>query len=282
MLANVEARRVPRGSGEPVLVLGGTREGRLLADELLAAGFDPISSLVGATAAPRRPVGRVRTGGFGGIDGLTRWLRENRVRLVVDATHPYAAQMSEHAARAGRAAGVPVLRLDRPGWADHPGAVTWHWVDGHDQAASTAARLGSRPLLTIGRTGLEAYRRHLATYPVVVRVAEPWARATEPDAPSDSPGWPSTWRVLVARGPFDLESERRLLDEAAIDVLVSKDAGGQATAAKLEAARRRGIPVVMLRRPPAPAGVPTVPGVAQALSWCLSRRGRDRRRRRSR
>ncbi len=265
MLADVE-----------VLVLGGTREGRLVAQRLLAAGFDPISSLAGATAAPRLPAGRIRIGGFGGADGLTRWLRSNNIRMVVDATHPYAAQMSEHAAAAGQAAGVPVLRLDRPGWTDHPDAATWHWVDGHEVAAATSARRGSRPFLTIGRTGLAAYRRHLAAHPVLVRVAEPGVPAGD-----DAGEWPAPWRVLVARGPFDLESERRLLAGGAIDVLVSKDAGGRATAAKLDAARLAGVPVVMLRRPPTPAGVPTVPGVAEALSWCLGQ-GRDPRRRRSR
>src|SRR3954464_7318497 len=113
---------------EKVLLLGGTAEARRLAEALTADGVDVVSSLAGRTAAPVLPPGDVRIGGFGGAEGLAQWLRENPVRAVVDATHPFADTMTAHAAEAARAAGTPLLRLQRPGWREQPGD-DWRWVD---------------------------------------------------------------------------------------------------------------------------------------------------------
>src|SRR4051812_18058025 len=128
---------------EKVLLLGGTAEARRLAEALTADGVDVVSSLAGRTAAPVLPPGEVRIGGFGGAEGLARWLRENPVRAVVDATHPFAAAITAHAAQAATATGTPVLRLQRPGWREQPGD-DWRWGDSLDAAAEAGPRLAPR------------------------------------------------------------------------------------------------------------------------------------------
>lgn len=263
-------RRVGLGervSDARILVLGGTREGRELAHALAAAGFTPVTSLAGRTRDPGSPgAAAARIGGFGGVDGLAAWLSgpETAPRAVVDATHPYATRMSANAVSAAARSGVPLLRLHRPGWGERPDAVGWHWVADHEAAATAARTLGRRPFLTIGRQRLPSYAGPLGVLPVLARVADLPADETDP--------WPQRWTVLADRGPFALDAELALLAEHRIDVLVTKDSGGQDTVAKLDAAARRGVPVVILRRPPPPPGVPTVPDVAGALGWCAAYR----------
>ena len=194
-----------------------------------------------------------------------RWLTdaENAPRAVVDASHPYAARMSANAAAATDAAGVPLLRLDRPGWGSRADAVGWHWVNEHDAAAATVAALGRRPFLTIGRQRLSGYADRLGSLPVLARVAELGG--------SSAGDWPQRWIVFADRGPFELDAELALFAEHRIDVLVTKDSGGDDTVAKLDAAAAREVPVVVVRRPASPRDVPpapTVPDVAGALSWC--------------
>ncbi|MGY4769266.1 cobalt-precorrin-6A reductase [Kribbella sp. CWNU-51] len=235
-----------------VLLLGGTGEARELADVLVASGFEVVSSLAGRTTDARLPVGEVRSGGFGGAAGLARWLQANPVDAVVDATHPFAATMTSHAVTAARQVGVPLLVLRRPGWSAEPGD-TWHWVGSPAEAARLLPSLGSRVFLTIGRQGLEAF----ATTGL-------WTVARCVDAPEPRPSWCT---LVLARGPYDVDGELSLLREHRIDVVVSKDSGGPATSAKLEAARRLRIPVVVIRRPPLPSGVGVVDSVAQAAKW---------------
>lgn len=239
-----------------ILVLGGTGEGRLLAEALLERGHDCLLSLAGRTTAPLT-AGPVRTGGFGGVEGLVDHLRTHPVEAVVDATHPFAATMTRHAFEACARTGTPLLRLARPGWEDHRLAGDWEWVDDHQAAARAAARYPGRVLLTVGRQHTPDYVPALAERQVVARVAEP----------VESP-LPGHWRQLVARGPFRLHDELELLDD--VDVLVTKNSGGGATAAKLEAAARLGLPVVMVHRPEVPAGESVVGSVEEALAW-LSR-----------
>ncbi|GAA1722210.1 cobalt-precorrin-6A reductase [Kribbella yunnanensis] len=244
-----------------VLLLGGTGEARELATLLTAEGVAVTSSLAGRTKDLRLPDGAVRVGGFGGVDGLTRWLRENRVDAVIDATHPFAATMTEHALQATREVGVPLLILRRPGWTAGPGD-DWHWADTAADAA-TLLRAGSvlhqpsgadeRVFLTIGRQGLDAFAD-----------TGLWTLARCVDPPEPRPTWCT---LLLDRGPYDVAAELDLLREHRIDVLVTKDSGGPQTEAKLTAARELQLPVVLIRRPAAPLGVPVVETVEAAVSW---------------
>lgn len=250
--------RPPRPPRPPralrVLVLGGTAEARALAGLLHAdARFDTTSSLAGRTAAPALPAGRNRTGGFGGAAGLAGWLRAHRVDALVDATHPFAATISRNAADAAAATGVPLLVLRRPGWTAGPGD-DWHWTGGLADAAGLLPRLGTRAFLTVGRQDLAALAG--LRMPCVARCVEP-----------PGPPLPADCRVLLARGPFTVAGERAVLREHGIDVVLTKDSGGPSTAAKLTAAREARLPVVLVRRPPAPEGVRTVETPAAAADF---------------
>ena len=235
-----------------VLILGGTGEARRLAAALVDDGEDVLSSLAGRVADPLLPPGEVRISGFGGADGLAAWLEEHPVRAVVDATHPFAAAMTANAAGAARMTGTALLRLQRPGW--HPGpGDDWRWVDSLTAAAEAVAGYGS-VFLTTGRTGLGAFAELAGR--CLVRSVDP-----------PSPPFPEGAVVVLARGPFTVADEVALMREHGIDVLVTKDSGGAMTAAKLAAARELGVPVVLVRRPPPPPGVPVVGTVAEALAW---------------
>lgn len=288
-----------------VLLLGGTGEARRLADLLVAQGDEVVSSLAGRTTNALLPVGAVRQGGFGGVEGLISWLCEEQVDVLVDATHPFAATMTEHAAEAAHQTGTPFLVLHRPGWSDPagwsgpaggpgpagdpdpaggpdpgpagdpdpaggpdpgpaggPGLVrpsgAWHWVDSAAEAAQLLPQVGTRAFLTIGRQGLSAFSR-----------TGLWTLARCVDPPEVLPDWCT---ILLARGPFALEDELNLLREHQIDVLVTKDSGGDQTSAKLAAAQQLGVPVVVVRRPPLPPGVQAVESVDQVVEWLKGRR----------
>ncbi|MET7383151.1 cobalt-precorrin-6A reductase [Streptomyces sp. NPDC005526] len=236
-----------------VLVLGGTTEARELAAALAArSGTRVTTSLAGRVSRPGALAGEVRVGGFGGAEGLAAWLRAHRVDAVVDATHPFAESITRNAARAAAATGVPLVVLRRPGWRPAPGD-RWHPVTSLDAAAGLLPSLGRRVFLTTGRMGLAAFAG-LTGLHFVVRSVEPPGPPLPPDV-----------RVLTARGPFTVSGETELLRAHRIDVLVTKDSGGAATAAKLTAARELGLPVVVVGRPPLPEGVAAVPDVAAAL-----------------
>lgn len=239
-----------------ILLLGGTAEARALA-AALAGETRVVTSLAGRVANPRLPVGEVRVGGFGGPDGLARWLTEHGVRAVIDATHPFAERIGASAVVAAGRASVPLLRLQRPGWEPREGD-DWHWAENLDHAVTLLGTLGERVFLTSGRQGLAAFA-------VCTRQ---WFLARCVDPPE--PPLPPRIQVLLDRGPYPLEKERALLAGYRIDVLVTKDSGGTMTAAKLTAARERGIPVVVVRRPPRPES-PTVPDVPAAIAWVRHR-----------
>ena len=201
-------------------------------------------------------MGEVRIGGFGGPAALAGWLARHAIDAVVDATHPFAERISASAATACATAGVPLLRLERPGWTAQAGD-DWHWVDDLDQAAAAVPEIGSRVLLTSGRQGLAAFAGDSESW-YLIRCVDP------PDAPL-----PPRHEVRLDRGPYTLAGELSLIDEHSIDLLVTKDSGGPLTEAKLEAARVRAMPVIVIRRPPRPE-VTTVTTVAEAAAWAQS------------
>ncbi|MGW4479756.1 cobalt-precorrin-6A reductase [Rhodococcus triatomae] len=237
-----------------VLILGGTSEGRALAESLdMEPGLDVVSSLAGRVADPRLPVGAVRIGGFGGVGGLADWLRENDVDAVVDATHPFASRITTNAVAAARDAGVPLLVLRRPEWVPGVGD-RWHAVPDLGAAATAASALGRRVLLTIGRQGVDAFAEGSAWF--LIRAIDPPTVAVPPRS-----------EVLLARGPFTVDDEIATMRQHRIDVLVTKNSGGALTAAKLEAARTLGLPVVMVSRPGIPASVAVTSDIEQARTW---------------
>lgn len=237
-----------------ILILGGTSEARALAAELVRAGRNVLTSLAGRVSEPALPAGWVRIGGFGGVVGLAAFLRTKGVTAVVDATHPFAARIGTNAAAAAEQTGVPLLRLQRPGWADHPRAASWTWAPDGD-AARDAALPYDRPFLTTGRQSLATFLGWADRH-ALVRVVDP----PEIDLPA-------RWTVITARGPYGYGDERRLMVDFGVDLLLTKDSGGSYTAAKLDAAGDLGIPVVVIARPPRPGNVPTVGSVAEALTW---------------
>ena len=240
-----------------ILVLGGTAEARELAGALCAAGVPVTTSLAGRVTRPRLPEGDVRIGGFGGPEALAGWLAEHATAAVIDATHPFAERISASARQACAATGTPLLRLERPGFSERPGD-RWIWVEDLGQAARALASLGERVFLTTGRQGLAAF----AAVPDVwflIRCVDP------PDPPL-----PPRSAVVLDRGPYTVSGELALIDTHQIEVVVTKDSGGRHTEAKLAAARARGLPVVIVRRPPRPDGTP-VAGVAEAVRWARAR-----------
>lgn len=246
-----------------VLLLGGTGQARRLAGMLATRqGLRVITSLAGGVRAPKLPDGEVRIGGFGGADRLAEWLRAERVDALVDATHPFATAMTEAAVEASTATGIPLLVLRRPGW--QPSAADdWRWVGSLSEAAAALPGLGSRVFLTTGRQGLGAFAELDGMW-FLVRSIDP------PDPPL-----PPAMRLLLDRGPYSVDGELALLRRHRIDVLVSKDSGGSMTSAKLAAARAAGIPVLLLARPPLPAGATSVVStVEEALAW-LDRLGAE-------
>ena len=240
-----------------LLILGGTGEAAALAQGALARFGDAIrvtTALAGRTRQPGPLAGEVRIGGFGGAVGLAAYLAEHAIDRLIDATHPFAAEISRAARLAAEQTRVPRLVLRRPQWRRHP-LDRWIEVDNLAAAARLVGRVGRRAWLTVGATGLEAFAPAEGVS-FVVRLID------QPRAPLPLP----RCEIVLGRGPFSVVEERRLIARHAIDVVVCKASGGAATEAKLVAARELGLPVVMVRRPPAEPG-PAVETVAAALDW---------------
>lgn len=234
-----------------ILLLGGTGEARALA-AVLHPEVEVISSLAGRVPDPALPVGPVRIGGFGGAEGMRGWLVDERVEAVVDATHPFAATITAHAAQVCAELGVPHLVLARPAWA--PGDAIL--VGSDTEAAETVTGNGySRVFLTTGRSGTRAFKGVDAWF--LIRAVT----APDPDT------LPADHHLLLSRGPYDYDGELALLREHRIDVLVTKNSGGAMTEPKLRAAESAGVAVVMVDRPALPPGVQTVATVEEAASW---------------
>jgi precorrin-6A/cobalt-precorrin-6A reductase len=236
-----------------LLILGGTAEARALAATLVGRGVPVTTSLAGRVARPRLPPGEVRIGGFGGPEAMAGWLCERGVAAVVDATHPFAQRISGSAAVACAEADVPLLRLERPSWTERPGD-RWTWVDDLPGAAMAIPALGERVLLTTGRQGLPAFAAVTSAWFLV--------RCVDPPAPP----LPPRHALVLDRGPYTVKDELALVDRHGIDLVVTKDSGGSLTEAKLDAARARGLPVIVVRRPARPEG-PSVARVQDAVVW---------------
>ena len=236
-----------------VLLLGGTAEARALA-ELLHPKVDIISSLAGRVPNPALPVGPVRIGGFGGVEGLRTWLTESGVTAVVDATHPFAATITAHAASACAELDMPYVVLNRPPW--DPAGATVVATD-TEAAAIIAAKGYSRVFLTTGRSGVAAFADSDAWF--LIRVV------TAPDVAV----LPPNHELVLSRGPYRYEDESELLRSRGIEVLLTKNSGGGLTEAKLDAARALGVAVVMIRRPALPGGAAVVSSVQDAVAWVL-------------
>lgn len=224
---------------ERVLVLGGTSEGLDVAKALADAGFHTVTSLAGVTASPHLPAGEVRRGGFGGEEGLAGYAQAENLCAIIDATHPYAVQISRHAHGAAQKAKLPYLRLERAQWRAEP-ADRWIEVASVSGAVAALPR-SARPFVTIGRKEVAPFFSRSDLQGVVRMIEAPGVAI------------PGGWTLIQARPPFSLDDEVRLLEHHGITHLVSKNSGGELTRAKIIAARERKIPVVMVVRPDKPA-----------------------------
>jgi precorrin-6A/cobalt-precorrin-6A reductase len=242
-----------------VLILGGTAEASELARGLATdPRFETTVSLAGRTANPKAQPVRTRIGGFGGADGLADWLTRDATQAVVDATHPYADQISSNAVAACARLAIPLASITRPAWQPEPGD-TWLTVANAEAAADALGPKPRRVFLTLGRLELGAFTRAPHHHYVARTIDPPGDVALPPDL-----------RLLSGRGPFDREAESALLKREKIDLLVSKNSGGTATYAKIEAARHLGIAVVMIARPHKPYGH-AVESAEAAIVWLEQR-----------
>jgi len=237
-----------------VLLLGGTAEARALAAQL-DPDVDVISSLAGRVPNPALPVGEVRIGGFGGVDGMRRWLVDSKVDAVVDATHPYAATITAHAAAVCDGLALPHVVLARPAWPPGDAIVVGSDVEA---AKTVAVERYSRVFLTTGRSGTAAFADVDAWF--LIRAV------TAPDADT----LPRRHQLVLSRGPYHYDDEVALLREHRIDALVTKNSGGRMTRPKLDGAAALGVAVMMVDRPPLPPGVTTVSTVDEAVRWVTS------------
>jgi precorrin-6A/cobalt-precorrin-6A reductase len=237
-----------------VLILGGTGDAAALAAKAAQLpDLEIISSLAGRTQQPVSPTGNVRVGGFGGEAGLITYLQQQQIDLLIDTTHPFAAQISWHAAAAAEHCQIPHLMLVRPAWQQQDGD-RWIEVVSNEAAANVLPGLAQRVFLTIGRQELASFA-HLHRIWFLMRMIDP------PQDQALPPG-----EILLERGPFSLEHERLLLHTYKIEAIVSKNSGGDATYAKIIAAREMGLPVVMVQRPSMPK-VEQVADVVSAVQW---------------
>jgi precorrin-6A/cobalt-precorrin-6A reductase len=237
-----------------VLVLGGTLEASALARALAEAGVPATLSYMGRVERPKPQPVPVRVGGFGGVDGLVAWLRDHGVTHLVDATHPFAAQMSGNAIAAAALTGVPLIALTRPPWQPGPGD---RWTRVPDMAAAVAALAGParRVMLAIGRMHLAEFAAQ-PQHDYLLRLVDP---------PREAPPLPRH-SVVVDRGPFSAQADRNLMVRHGTELVVAKNAGGEGSVSKLIAARDLGLPVLMIDRPALPPRAEAAT-VGQVLDW---------------
>jgi len=243
-----------------LLILGGTTEASALARRIAGRrDLDPVLSFAGRTRNPTPPAIPFRVGGFGGITGLKTYLTEHRTDAVIDATHPFAVQMSRHAAAACHDLGVPLAAFTRPAWTSQDGD---RWIGVPDLAAAATA-LGKQPrtvFLTIGGVQVAAFAAAPQHHYIVRAIDRP-----------DAIRWLPSHRLILARGPFSVADEITLLRDEKVDVLITKNSGGAATEAKLLAARATGTEVIIVERP-APEDTVAFEVLDDVLAWIEAHR----------
>jgi precorrin-6A/cobalt-precorrin-6A reductase len=242
-----------------LLILGGTGDAVALAKHAIdLPGLAVMTSLAGRTSTPKQLVGEVRIGGFGGEAGLLEYLQTEKIDLLIDATHPFAAQISWNAAGAAKQVEIPSLMLIRPEWERLP-QDRWIEVDSIDTAVTAIPISAKRIFLTIGRQQLAPF----------ATLTDRWCLMRSIDLPDPAIQLPPG-EILLDRGPFSLDQELKLFKDYRIDAIVSKNSGGDATYAKILAAQELGLPIVMVQRPIVPDGE-KVQNVAGAIEWLCDR-----------
>ncbi len=236
------------------LLLGGTGDANALAQALVRARIDAVYSYAGRTQIPLPHVLPTRIGGFGGVAGLADHIRHNRITHVIDATHPFAAEMSRHAVEACAATDTPLMALERAPWVRSTGD-NWTEVADIDAAVGALPDAPARVFLAIGR-------QHIAPF-----AAKPQHAYTQRfvDATEHASPLPNA-EVIVSRGPFTPEGDRELMTSRKIDILVARNSGGNGARAKIDAARELGLPVIMIARPVLPER-PRVESVEEVIAW---------------
>src|SRR4051812_40948050 len=235
------------------LVLGGTADARLLAAEIARGGIDHVYSYGGRPRAPADQPLPTRIGGFGGVSGLASYIRREGITHVIDATHPFAAEMSRNAVAACAETGTPVLALERVPWTKAPGD---NWIEIPDVDAAVAA-LPEAPenvFLAIGR-------QHIAPFATKPQHAYTLRFVDPPEAPL-----PFAADVIVSRGPFTLEGELEMMRKRSITRIVARNSGGDGARAKIDAARTLGLPVIMIARSQLPERL-RIESVAEIMQW---------------
>lgn len=242
-----------------LLILGGTGDAVKLLDRASSLpGLKVITTLAGRTQVPKAVVGEVRVGGFGGEAGLVEYLNTEKIDLIIDATHPFAAQISWHVAGAATQTNIPRLMLLRPAWTRLP-EDDWIEVESIQKSVMAIPATAERIFITIGRQQLALF----------ARLTDRWCLMRSIDPPDPSIPLPPG-KLLLDRGPFTLESERQLLTQYRIQAIVSKNSGGDATYAKIIAARELKIPVITIHRPIVPEG-DRVADIESAIQWLIDR-----------
>ncbi|WP_448042570.1 cobalt-precorrin-6A reductase [Bradyrhizobium liaoningense] len=235
------------------LILGGTSDASLLAAEIARAGIDAVYSYGGRTRAPANQPLPTRIGGFGGVSGLADYIRRENITHVIDATHPFAAEMSRNAIVACAETGSPLIALERSPWTKAPGDS---WIEVADVNAAVAALpvAPANVFLAIGR-------QHIAPFASKPQHAYTLRFVDPPDAPL-----PFSADVIVSRGPFTLDGELDMLRTRGIAWIVARNSGGDGARAKIDAARMLGLPVIMISRPRLPERL-RVESVAEIMQW---------------
>jgi precorrin-6A/cobalt-precorrin-6A reductase len=235
------------------LILGGTADASLLAAAIARAGLDAVYSYGGRTRMPADQPLPTRIGGFGGVKGLAEYIRRDGITHVIDATHPFAAEISSNAVEACADTGTPLIALERAPWARGPGD-NWLEVADINAAAAALPEAPANVFLAIGRQHIAPFaRKPQHTY--TLRFVDP------PEAPL-----PFAADVIVSRGPFTLDGELEMMRARRIACIVARNSGGDGARAKIDAARRLGLPVIMISRPRLPERL-RVESIAAVMQW---------------